>query len=259
MQENSLVEYLFDLTKLKPEEVRFMIVDGSMAEGTGRKHSDYDAIVVRKGKNPSNSIGNLFGVFRGRVVSGWLADDDSFRRHYIGVDDEQFLWRRKQLRKARLLYGRKSDFERVISKAKARRWNERRKLAVIKYSYVTMVEYMGKMLNKRTTDEVPEFYQDGYIVGKNAAILVAALNEIDLDSDKNMYQHVISMSKIRPRHFERDFLTSSGLSGGKRERGAVVAASKRLVEWARKETIQTFNPDDPKDPGFWKLVREIRF
>lgn len=260
MRRASLAEYAFELAKVKPEEVRFVILDGSTAEGKDLRHSDYDVVVVKKGllKQPG-SVENLFGVFEGRVVSGWLADDESFKHQYVGIDDEQFLWRQRQLRKARLLYGRKEEFNKIIRAALARRWNKRRQLAVAKSSYVTMVEYMGKMLNKAAEAETPEFYQDGYIVAKNAALFVAAVNKINLDSDKSMYQQIFSQARIKPLNFERDFMTASGLTSIKRERKAVEFASRRLLRWARMKTIELFHSDRGNDSGFWKLVREVEF
>lgn len=83
-------------------------------------------------------------------------DEKSFMRDYIGGDDEKFLWRREQLRKAKLLHGDKEEFDIIIKTALKRRWNKKRQFAVVRYAYVTIMEYVGKMLNKRKED-APEF------------------------------------------------------------------------------------------------------
>ena len=75
----SLVSYALTLAKLKPKQVRFVILDGSTAEGEERRYSDYDIIAVRKGFSKRRaSVEDLFGVFDRRIFSGWLVSDDSF-------------------------------------------------------------------------------------------------------------------------------------------------------------------------------------
>lgn len=217
-------------------------------------------MVVRKGRlKPPGSFKGLYGVFGERIVGGWLADGESFRSMYIGShDDMEFVWRR-QHQKARLLYGDTQEFNRIFRAARARRWTRKRQLAVVRYSYVTMVEYMGKMLNKAGQEDVPELYQDAYIVAKNAAFLVAAMNKIDLDSDKSTYRQIFSEAKVGPPNFERDSLIASGLASSRRERKEVVAASRRLLRWARQELFGSFEPAGRQDPGFWQPVREMRY
>jgi predicted nucleotidyltransferase len=261
MRDESLVDYSVKLAGITRRKVRFVIIDGSTAEGSDRKHSDYDILVVRRGlSKPPGSVRNLFGVFDGRIVSGWLADSVSFRHRYLGDDDEQFLRRRRQLRKAKLLYGNGREFNKVIRKALARRWNRKRQMAVIGYSYVTMAEYMGKLLNKVEAREAgaPEFYHDGYIVATNAALLVAALNKIDLDSDRSMYRQILARARVKPPHFKRDFETVSGLSTSPRSSQAVISASRRLVRWVREEILNSFEPAQTDDGGFWRILQETR-
>lgn len=257
---DALPAYAMELAKLKPSQVRFVIIDGSTAENSDQRYSDYDLVVVRKGlaKQPG-SVEDLFGVFNGRIVSGWLVDEESFRHRYLGDDDPEFLWRRRQLRKARLLFGDQRQFETIMRRALRRKWNKWRQMAALRYSYVTMVEYMGKMLNKRLVheDNTPEFYQDGYIVAKNSALLVAALNKMNLDSDKNMYRGVMTHAKLKPPNFQKDFEMASGLSAVGRNKEAVVAASKRLVRWARSELVEFAG--EAEDTGFSQLLREVRF
>lgn len=144
-----LVDYVLRLARVKPAGVKFVIMDGSTANGSDRRYSDYDITVVRKG--PSKKPGlvkDFFGAFDGRLLSAWLLDEESFKHHYIGDDDKEFIWRRRRLSKARLLYGDKAEFNRIITNALSRRWTKKRQMAVVQYSYMTMVEYMGKMLNK---------------------------------------------------------------------------------------------------------------
>lgn len=262
MRDWSLLGYSIRLAGIKLRKARYVIVDGSTAEGSDREHSDYDVTVVRKGlSKPPGSVRDLFGVFNGRMVSGWLLDEESFKHRYLGDDDEQFLWRRRQLRKARLLHGDGREFRRIIRRALARRWNRRRQMAVITHSYVTMAEYMGKMLNKVEAheDNVPEFYQDGYIIATNFALLVAALNKTDLDSDKSMYRQILAGARIKPPRFERDFKTVSGLTDASRSRQAVLSASRRLLRWARNEITKSFRPAEGDDTGFWRIVKEMKF
>jgi len=59
-----LLEYALELAEIGRRETRFVIVDGSTAEGSDRKYSDYDVFVVRKGlfKEPG-SVKDLFGMF----------------------------------------------------------------------------------------------------------------------------------------------------------------------------------------------------
>jgi predicted nucleotidyltransferase/Arc/MetJ family transcription regulator len=256
-----LVEYALRLAEIEPAEVRFVIMDGSTAEGSDRKYSDYDVAVVRKGLSEHpGSVKDLFGVYRGRIVSGWLVDAESFKHRYIGDDDEDFLWRRRQLWKAKLLYGDRGEFSRIIKKALARKWNRKRQVAVIRPSYVTMLEYMGKMLNKTRTNQVgsPEFYQDGYVIAKNAALIVAAINRIDLDSDKSMYQQILRLARIKPPNFERDFEIASGLTKTPRKDEAVVSASRNLVRWARGQIVRR-RLSEAGDQGFVTLTKELEF
>jgi hypothetical protein len=74
-----------------------------------------------------------------------------------------------------------------------------------------------------------------------------------------MYQQILAQAKVRPPNFERDFKIVSVLTGVPRERKVVVAASKRLVRWAREQVIGSFKPGDSKDFGFWQLIRDMRF
>ena len=259
MHDKKLIDYAPRLAKVAPADARFVILDGSTAEGRASKYSDYDLAVVTRKKLKSETREGLYGVFRGRIISGWLLDGKTFRTRYIGGDDAEFLWRRRQLRKARLLYGNTMEFNRIIRAAASRRWTKKRQFAVVKYAYVTMVEYMGKMLNKESQDETPELYQDAFIVAQNAALIAAALNKIDLDSDKSMYRQIFSEAKVKPTNFERDFLTASGLSHFKRERREVVSASGRLVMWARERLIKSLKNVNLNDVGFWQLVGEIKY
>ena len=199
-------------------------------------------------------------MLNGRIVSGWLVDEDSFRHRCIGDDDAEFLWRKKGLSKARLLLGDKAEFDSIISKAISRPWNRRRQMAVIQYYYVTLVEYIGMILNKveMHDDASPEFFQDGYIVATKAAHLVAALNKIDLDSDKTMYRQVFAEAKVKPPHFERDFGISSGLVATYRKKGDVLAAALRLVRWSRRTILDSFKQSKEDDPGFWQVVRRVK-
>ena len=262
--QQALVDYVLGLSNVRRKDVRFVILDGSTAEGKDRRYSDYDISVVKKGSSgPKGPVKDLFaptGLFRGRMVTGWLLDDESFKHRYLGDDDEQFAWRRRQLRKARLLYGNKREFGRIIRGALGRRWNRKRQVAVITHSYANMAEYMGKMLNKVEAheDNVPEFYQDGYIIAANFATLAAALNRIDLDSDKTMYRQILAEARVKPPHFGRDFGTVSGLSGKPRSRRAVLSASRRLLRWARRKVLELESPSFG-DHGFRKMVQEITF
>lgn len=253
-----MVGYALELAGARSGNAMLVILDGSTAEGSDHKHSDYNVVVRRGLSKPPGSVTDLFGVFEGRIVSGWLVDEESFKHRYVGDDDQEFLWRTRQLRKARLLYGDREEFSKTIRKALARRWNKKRQMAIIRDSYVTMAEYMGKMLDKAPSERGPEFFQDGYIVGKNAALLVAALNTIDMDSDKSMYRQIVGQAKVRPPDFERDFELASGLAGAPRNNEDVILASKRLLRWAREEIIKSFGPGDA-DPCFWRVVRDLRF
>lgn len=260
MRDKPLVDYALKLAKFSPAETKFVVLDGSEAEGKATRYSDFDVMVVKRGRlKPPGSFRGLYGVFRGRMFSGWLVDGKSFRRMYIGSDDAEFVWKRRQLQKARLLYGNPREFYRIVKAALARRWTRKRQFVVVREAYVTMVEYMGKMLNKAGQGETPELYQDAYILAENAAMLVAALNKINLDSDKSMYRQILSEAKVRPPGFERDFVTASGLAGSRRERKEVVSASRRLVRWARKKIIASFGQAECRDPGFRQLVREMKY
>ena len=259
MHDKKLVDYALRLAKVSPTDARFVILDGSTAEGRASKYSDYDLVVVTRKMLKSKAKVGLYGVFEGRIVSGWLLDGRAFRTRYIGGDDPEFLWRRRQLRKARLLYGNETEFDRIIRAAASRRWTKKRQFAVVEYAYVTMTEYMGKMLSKEGQDETPELFQDAFIIAQNAALIVAALNKIDLDSDKSMYRQIFSEAKVKPPGFEGDFLTASGLSHFRRERREVVSASRRLAMWARERLIKSLRNVNTNDAGFWQLVREIKY
>lgn len=74
------MEYAFELAEVVPREVRFVILDGSTGEGKEARFSDYDIVVVKRGRlERPGSVADLFGVFRRRIVSGWLVDEESFR------------------------------------------------------------------------------------------------------------------------------------------------------------------------------------
>lgn len=256
----SIVEFAIGLTRMRQRDVRFVIMDGSAADGSDRRHSDYDVTVVRKGlsKEP-RSVMDFFGVFNGRLLSAWLLDKESFKHRYIGGDDKEFLWRRRRLLKAKLLFGSKNEFDAIIRNALSRRWNRKRQMAVIQYAYTTMVEYMGKMMNKMEAHEtdVPEFYQDGYIFAANSADLVAALNKIDLDSDKTMYRQIFKEAKVKPPDFEQDLRVSSGLTSARRDPTEVLSASQRLLEWSRNAILDYFEPAIGEN-SFWQMVRELK-
>jgi predicted nucleotidyltransferase len=255
-----IVDFAIGLARIKPKDVKFVIMDGSTADGSDRRYSDYDVTVVRKGlsKKPG-SAKDFFGVFNGRLLSAWLLDAESFKHRYIGEDDKEFLWRRRGLSRARLLFGNKEEFDRITRNALSRQWNRKRQMAVIEYSYMTMVEYMGKMLNKVDAHEAgtPEFYQDGYILATNTANLVAALNKIDLDSDKTMYRQIFREARIKPPNFERDLLVSSGLTSARRNAEEVLSASRRLLKWSRGEILHEFGPVKGRG-GLWAMVREMK-
>jgi predicted nucleotidyltransferase len=262
MRNQTLAERSIELARIRAGDARFVIVDGSAAEGRDHKHSDYDVTVVSKRPlKPPGSVKLFYGMFGRRVATGWLVDDEAFKRRYLGDGSGQFVWRRRQIRKARLVFGDRRGFRRAIKTTLARRWSRKRQMSVIGGSYMSMVEYLGKMLNKVEAQEmdIPEFYQDGYIVGINAALIVAALNKIDLDSDRTMYRQILAEARIRPSGFARDFEIASGFSGRSRSGRAVFASSRRLARWARNQLLDTFRPESDDEPGFWQVVRDAKF
>jgi predicted nucleotidyltransferase len=71
--EKGLLDYVVKLAKTSRRKIKFVILDGSAAERKDRKGSDYDVVVVKMGRDKRwNRPIELCGVFRRRVVSGWL-------------------------------------------------------------------------------------------------------------------------------------------------------------------------------------------
>lgn len=258
--ERNLLDYVIKLVKIDRRKIKFVILDGSAAEKKDKRGSDYDVVVVKAGRDKRwNRPLELCGVFRKRVVSGWLLDEYLFQTDYIGGDDESFVWRHKQIEKARLLYGDKLAFYSTAKKALLRRWTPRRQSEVVKIAFLNIVEYFGKALNSMPMRDSPEFYLDTYVVAHNAALLVAGINKIDIGSENVMYREVLSSAAIKPPRFEDDFRLASGFGEGQRTRGAAFHAARRLARWARSQTLQLLLTNQTFDPGFASIVRTIGY
>jgi predicted nucleotidyltransferase len=258
--EEGLLDYVIKLVKISRRRVKFVVLDGSAAEKKDKKGSDYDVVVVKTGRDARWSRPIEFcGVFRRRVVSGWLMDEHLFQTDYIGGDDESFVWRHKQIAKARLLYGDRLAFNSTARNALLRRWTPKRQSRVVKTAFLNIVEYFGKALNSMSEYDSPEFYLATYVVAHNTALLVAGINMIDIGSENVMYRDVLLSAAVKPPRFEDDFRVASGFGEGQRTREATYQAARRLARWARAQTLRLVGTNLAFDPGFVSIVRTIGY
>jgi hypothetical protein len=258
--ETGLLDYSIKLARISRRKIKFVILDGSAAERKDKKSSDYDVVVVKAGRDRRWSHPLvLCGVFMGRVVSGWLLDEHLFQTDYIGGDDESFVWRHKQIEKARLLYGDRLAFHSTVKKALQRRWTAKRQSRVVEAAFLNIVEYLGKALNSMLEHDSPEFYLATYVVAHNVALLVAGINKIDIGSENVMYREVLSSAAIKPPRFEDDFRVASGFGEGQRTREATYQAARRLARWARAHTLQLARTNRAFDRYFVSIVRTVGY
>jgi hypothetical protein len=77
-----MMDCAFRLARVKPNDVKFGIVDGSRDAGSEqKKHSDWDVVVLRKKKlKRTDSVEDLFWI-QGTALQGWLADEDPSKHH----------------------------------------------------------------------------------------------------------------------------------------------------------------------------------
>lgn len=197
--------------------------------------------------------------FRRRTVSGWLVDEHLFQSDYVGGDDESFVWRYKQIEKARLLYGDRPAFYSMAKRALLKRWTPKRQGMVVKTAFLNIVEYFGKALNSMREHDSPEFCLDTYVVAHNTALLVAGINKINIGSENVMYSQVLSSAKIKPPRFEDDFSFASGFGEGERSREAAYLAARRLARWVRGQTLRLVGTNQAFDPEFVSIVRTIDY
>jgi hypothetical protein len=256
----TLADYAVKLANVRKNQVKFVILYGSAAVGQDRRYSDFDVMVVTKGRITATSkTRELFGVFNGRLFTGSIQDFKSLKEDWTSRNDYDFVWRIEQIRKAKVLYGDAQEFQRIKEAALKKKWTRDRQFAVIRHSYSTMVEYMGKMLNKMDGSSALEFYQNAYIIAWQAALFVATINRINLSSDNEMFRQVFRNAKIRPPNFKRDIITLFGFSIQHRKKETIVQISKKMVQWARSY-ITRYSPFySSKDTGFNQIVREIKF
>ncbi len=96
-------------------------------------------------------------------------------------------------------------------------------------------------------------------MAERIALLVAGLNKINLCSDNSMYRQIFSEASIKPPNFERDFRIASGFSPLRRNKIAVMQATKRLARRARQYIIENYELDKLGDRGFLEMIHGIRF
>ncbi len=148
-------------------------------------------------------------------------------------DDFEFVWRIRQIRKSKLLYGDEREFRQIKETALEKGRTREREFSVVRQSYSTMVEYMGKMLNKMDEDLSLEFYQDANIIAWHAALFIAAINRTNFNSDNDMYLQIFGDAKIKPPNFKRNLTTLSGFSNKARKKEILAETAKKMVWWAR--------------------------
>jgi predicted nucleotidyltransferase len=235
----SLVRYALRLSNVKKKNVRFVVLFGSMAQSkTTGKYSDYDiAIVVDKESGSKQHLAALEtyeGVFEGKLLTGDVWTTSSFRSAFLQEYDSEFLWRKKQIGKAKLLYGDRNAFVALRRKALKREWTPKAQLEVIKPAYINMLEYYCKMRNAALAQNHLGFYLASYVVAHNSMKVVAGINEINLDSENSLYDQILKQARTHPPDFEQDFIIISGFKSGiNRSESETLAATRRLLQWTR--------------------------
>lgn len=258
--EMTLADYALKVANAKKNHTKFVILDGSTSVGRDRKYSDYDVMIVTKGRRDAiPQTKEIYGVFNGRLFTGSVQSLESLKEYWFSNGDKEDVWRIQQIRKAKLLCGDETEFRRIKKFALQKRWNKKREFAIIRHSYSNMVEYLGKLLNKRNEENAPEFYQDAYIIASQIASFITAINRINLDSDNTMYRQIFKEAKIRPPNFERDFLILSGFSQRTREKENIIRTAKRIIEWARKYAESEYRNFPLNDFGFREIVQQLKF
>lgn len=53
--QRTLADYVVEIAKIKPNQLKFVILDGSTAAGENRRFSDFDVVVVRRGSEKVSS------------------------------------------------------------------------------------------------------------------------------------------------------------------------------------------------------------
>lgn len=255
--EDKLARYAIRLAGMRPEAVRFVIVDGSAGVGQDREYSDYDLVVMPRREQDKRES---WGAFEGRLVSMWSCGPMQYRKEFYSFDDDSFVWRRKLVRKARLLYGDARDFRSFRRAALAVNWTVKRQNTVVTSRYGMVMENYGKMLNEYPAKgNLQAFYYAAQILAEKFAELVAAVNRIDLDSDRTLYRQATS-ARIKPASLGRDLTTLSSLDGRARSKAETLAAAGRLAAWIRGYLKDTYGLERLQaDSGFREALSKLKF
>lgn len=253
-----LVDYVLNIAHLGPEDVRFIRLDGSVANGTDRRFSDYDLVVVcNSDRQPEKR--DFWGVFNGRLVSFWAVSLDDYRDTFCEIDENEFIWQKYPALKAMAIFGDQAYFDSLLEKLRVQNWTQEIQDKAITYHYGNIMEYLGKLLNTfPDSEEEHIFFFNAVQFAGHYARFIATLNRLDIQSDNTLYKQIFSAQR-KPENLDNDLLTVSGFSGKARSKDSTLSSARKLVDWARNFLINDYGLDHFEDSGFRDVVKKLSY
>lgn len=253
-----LAEYVIKSADLDPEEVMFIRLEGSAAEGSDRKYSDYDLAVVCKSEN-RRGAGKFWGVMNDRQVNFWVLSLGEYEDFYCKVIENEFVWQIHSAKAARAIFGEQETFDYLTDRLRTKKWTESIRSKAITFHYGNVVEYLGKMLNTYASEEEEHafFFYAAQLADQYAQFL-AALNCLDISSDNTLHSQVFD-AEFKPDNFRKEFLTLSGYCESVRSKTSTLSSARILVRWARNFLIDEYGLNKFQDKGFREMVSELSY
>ncbi len=257
MEKEGLVRYAISLRDLKPSEVKFVLIDGSVASGEEREFSDYDLYIVKKSpKNLSKYEKEVWGVFGGRLLTATVMSSRDYEKSYLS-GEFPFFWLRKSAKKVKLLFGDEREFKKIrIRLLNSLKWTPEIQNEIVEHYYgMELFEYYGKLRNSASEKDEMAFYHfantfaDHFVGG-----FLSGINRSDIASERNIHKEALK-AKVKPPNLKGELLILYGLKG--RSKKATLESSRRLMSWARDYLIADYGMEK-FSKGFKEVLMKLK-
>lgn len=255
---SELARYVIENASMDPEDVMFIRLDGSAAEGNDQEFSDYDLVVVsRPGKKPEKR--DFWGILNDRLVSFWVVSLEEYKELFCEVNENEFIWQLHSSRIAKCIFGDRNIFDSLTGSMRKKKWNSIIQGKAVAFSYGNVVEYMGKMLNTFSGRVgIHTFYFYAAQLANHYAQFIAALNRLNIRSLNTLHEQIFGAQHL-PADFRNNFLILSGYSGTGRTRTSTLYAAREMVKWARNFLMNEYGLENFEDIEFREMVSKLRY
>ncbi len=172
--------------------------------------------------------------------------------------NENSPWYLKSLRKSKLIYGGRKDFQRPKKRSLTRvKWTRDIVGYIIERHYVlALLEYYHKLLNTQNdTNELPFYYFAGQFA-YHFMWFLASINRLGLDSERTMHRQIMD-AKTKPLGFRENYLILSGFGNRKASKKSVIRSAHKLMLWSHSYIVNKFGTED-FSKGFREVLLKIK-